>query len=130
MSKRDNILFIKYVHTCIQDYETQVAAVRIVDSTTEKIYITELFQRFTEKFPSDPLIQILFESELYTYNELVRANKKDQELIISFLKEIDLKDSVDANKSKTLGFLKDLSDQNRFYYQLSGVLHKCIQNPI
>jgi len=130
MSKRDNILFIKYVHTCIQDYATQVAAVHIVDSTTERIYITELFRRFTEKFPGDPLIQKLFDSELYTYNDLVRANDQDQELITSFLKTLDLKDTVEVNKSKTLEFLEDLSDQNRFYYQLSGVLRKCIQNPI
>ena len=136
MSKKENLLFVKYIHSCIKKYEDDCSEnFQEVASPVREFMQTEvaLIQEFKLKHNSirgitnnDPKIESLIQSEinyLDTYNT-INQNHKNQ--ILQYLSAINLNDSLDDIKNNLLTLVHMLRKESKYDYQLSGVIYGCL----
>ena len=132
MSKREKILFIKYIHDCIKDYESNLSTSNhhfknfrtYIDSTIQSF--NERAENINQMFGNDRTIERLLEVEQMHFNLYDTQNQKDKEFILELIANIDLTNSLDTIKRQIIDALAQKKSKNAHSYQLSEVLYSCL----
>jgi hypothetical protein len=125
---QQNLLLIKYIHNCINDFENN-----FINQNDTVLYLRKkenlARQELNDKKEllndviDDKEVMLLIESETNFINEFDRENSQDREKILSYLKNINIKNSFDTVKHELNIFLEQLKFQNIYFHQLSGFVY-------
>jgi hypothetical protein len=132
MDKRDNILFIKYVLNCIDNFENNFKEVnKHFEITNAEINqtlqnINNHSTQLKELFPNDTIIDNLIKAEISDAHLYDTANQQDKRLITEYLNNIDISLPLDITKQEFCIFLEQLKSKSTHHYQLSEIIYGCV----
>lgn len=134
MSKKDTLIFIKYIYTCIDNYE-QIATKNCNDSPIHKFFFDEYkmidqfeytHQQILQLLPNDIKAKSLVASELNFINDFYNINKDHKMQLIKHLRSINFNDSIDSIRNNLMDLVCQLRSKNKYSYQLSDIIYGCM----
>ena len=132
MSKREKILFIKYIHECIKHFESNPEKIiknfnilqEEINTMTDKLNVRSTYLK--NLFPNDNVIALLTESEVTAINLYFVENQKDKKFILDLLNTVDLAEPIETIKYKNISAIEQKQSKSKYFYQLSEIIYGCL----